>query len=635
MSFGYSIGDFIAGANLTCQLVRVLSASRGACIEYQEALTELRAMEQAFLQAGNLVKSRMFTQDVINAIACIALSSIDTIDKFLERTRDLQSRLDNKTYGLNNSWSKVGWQFYGKEELRALKTQLHERLSSINTLITTASNFVELPSAVAQYQDGSMGNPTDYYTHRKTTRSPSVSSATTNSPSPSDETLNLARVAETNIPPLNEISGSKKTVGYYEQEDAQTSLHYNPSIQKSSSTHLAVKVESTIPNEDEFEKAAPRTEKSQAEMEREIRAKIETEQAEAAAAAKDAEAETQFRRNIEMIKQMMTSLHEKEAKREAEAQAQAEKAKEVKAPIRFKDAVGRKFSFPFHECQRWQGMEELIKQAFLHVDVIGPHVQAGHYDLIGPNGEIILPQVWEKVIEPDWHITMHMWPMDRPGPPRKPGPPRPGGPLPPRQPGPPPPPPHKPLNSAQKRPQHLRPVTVEGFQPNNPAAEHPINRPTEQEAKSVSNNEYKQPIKPVQLHGPLKPSLHDAKGELRKASGLELLDRFDPNWRKVYKNIISDHGLTDEFIQTHQAQIIRFLQKERNSMTAQVSKRASSTSAERGSTCSSSSQESDIHKKHPHSRKSRSLRLSAKSQHKRRAITKKIWLERGWETDEE
>jgi hypothetical protein len=58
-------------------------------------------------------------------------------------------------------------------------------------------------------------------------------------------------------------------------------------------------------------------------------------------------------------------------------------------------------------------MEDLIKQAFLHVDVIGPHVQEGHYDLIGPNGEIILPSVWEKVIEPDASITMHMWPMDK------------------------------------------------------------------------------------------------------------------------------------------------------------------------------------------------------------------------------
>jgi hypothetical protein len=43
----------------------------------------------------------------------------------------------------------------------------------------------------------------------------------------------------------------------------------------------------------------------------------------------------------------------------------------------------------------------------------------GHYDLIGPNGEIILPQVWETMIEPDWAVTMHMWPVPEkpPGPP--------------------------------------------------------------------------------------------------------------------------------------------------------------------------------------------------------------------------
>jgi hypothetical protein len=56
-------------------------------------------------------------------------------------------------------------------------------------------------------------------------------------------------------------------------------------------------------------------------------------------------------------------------------------------------------------------MEELIRQAFMHVDVIGPHVAEGHYDLVGPNGEIILPQVWATMIEPDWAITMHMWPL--------------------------------------------------------------------------------------------------------------------------------------------------------------------------------------------------------------------------------
>lgn len=66
-------------------------------------------------------------------------------------------------------------------------------------------------------------------------------------------------------------------------------------------------------------------------------------------------------------------------------------------------------------------MEELIRQAFLHVEVIGPHVAEGHYDLVGPSGDIILPQVWETVVEPDWTITMHMWPI--PEKPKEPDPP--------------------------------------------------------------------------------------------------------------------------------------------------------------------------------------------------------------------
>lgn len=68
-------------------------------------------------------------------------------------------------------------------------------------------------------------------------------------------------------------------------------------------------------------------------------------------------------------------------------------------------------------------MEDLIKQAFLQVDELGPHVQEGRYDLTGPDGEIILPSVWEKVIQPDWQITMTMWPIEKlpqPGPPRPP-----------------------------------------------------------------------------------------------------------------------------------------------------------------------------------------------------------------------
>lgn len=103
---------------------------------------------------------------------------------------------------------------------------------------------------------------------------------------------------------------------------------------------------------------------------------------------------------------------EKKQKELEEAVAKNKPTPDMEAkPIKFKDAVGRKFSFPWHLCKSWKGMESLIKQAFLHVDVIGQHVQEGHYDLMGPDGEIILPQVWDTMIKPDWEVSMHMWPI--------------------------------------------------------------------------------------------------------------------------------------------------------------------------------------------------------------------------------
>ncbi|KAF2640620.1 hypothetical protein P280DRAFT_469358 [Massarina eburnea CBS 473.64] len=109
--------------------------------------------------------------------------------------------------------------------------------------------------------------------------------------------------------------------------------------------------------------------------------------------------------------QRMRKMKER-ARQEAEAK---EKSAE---PIKFRDAMGRKFTFPWHLVKEWKGMEDLVKIAFLHVDVIGPHVHDGHYDLVSPHGEVILPQTWESVVRPGWDITMQMWPM--PEPPRPP-----------------------------------------------------------------------------------------------------------------------------------------------------------------------------------------------------------------------
>ncbi|OBT45750.1 hypothetical protein VE00_03984 [Pseudogymnoascus sp. WSF 3629] len=174
---------------------------------------------------------------------------------------------------------------------------------------------------------------------------------------------------------------------------------------------------------DDAEKAKVEAE-AKKKYEADLKAKFEEEIKVAKAAADAAKAEADAKNKYEADLKAKFEEEIKAAKAEVDAaKALAAPPKdEKKKPIKFKDAVGRKFSFPYHLCQTWAGMEDLIRQAFLHVEVIGPHVQEGHYDLIGPNGEIILPQVWETMIEPDWAITMHMWPMPEPPKPQ-PGPP--------------------------------------------------------------------------------------------------------------------------------------------------------------------------------------------------------------------
>ncbi|KAH7408604.1 hypothetical protein DE146DRAFT_752730 [Phaeosphaeria sp. MPI-PUGE-AT-0046c] len=143
----------------------------------------------------------------------------------------------------------------------------------------------------------------------------------------------------------------------------------------------------------------------------------------------------------EQIELMSTGNGKGKAKASGASKAEVESS-EDEEPLYFKDAVGRKFIFPFQLIKSWKGMEELVKQAFLHVDVIGPHVQEGHYDLVDSNSKIILPQTWSHLVQPGWEITMHMWPMPEPPAPR-------------HRPQPPPPPPPPPPEAAQFLSQHL------------------------------------------------------------------------------------------------------------------------------------------------------------------------------------
>jgi hypothetical protein len=213
-----------------------------------------------------------------------------------------------------------------------------------------------------------------------------------------------------------------------EKKDREAKEAAREAAIKAAADDLAAKAERAASDAKIAEEAAA---KAREEVKKEAEAKAADDAAKA-----QAEAEAKAERAASDAKIAEEAAAKAKKEMEEAAAAAVPPPPEKKAPIRFKDAVGRKFNFPFHLCAKWpvsvstnlpppyrgpttsgsfsdglQGMEELIRQAFLHVEGIGPHVQEGHYDLLGPNGEIILPQVWETVVEPDWTVTMHMWPM--------------------------------------------------------------------------------------------------------------------------------------------------------------------------------------------------------------------------------
>jgi hypothetical protein len=87
MSFGYSFGDFVASANLSYRLIRASSETRGASLEYQEAINELASMQHTFLQVGQMRPSSTLSRATINVAPYIVLSSVNLIAEFLEKTK--------------------------------------------------------------------------------------------------------------------------------------------------------------------------------------------------------------------------------------------------------------------------------------------------------------------------------------------------------------------------------------------------------------------------------------------------------------------------------------------------------------------------------------------------------------------
>jgi hypothetical protein len=144
MSFGFSVGDIVMGVNLSHRLLTALCDSRGASLEYQEAIQELGSIQQVFIDVGKMRTSRVFPPSTIDAIAHIVSSSIHIIAKFLDRTERHRRRLSasSTASAAANSWRAIGWTLFRMDELKELRDALRVKLTDVNLLISIAQQYV-------------------------------------------------------------------------------------------------------------------------------------------------------------------------------------------------------------------------------------------------------------------------------------------------------------------------------------------------------------------------------------------------------------------------------------------------------------------------------------------------------------
>lgn len=85
MSFGFSVGDFLAVAELAYQLSKALSDSTGATKQYQELIAILNIVHKVMLQVEELRAANQLAQATVNALLFTVNTTNVTMETFLDQ----------------------------------------------------------------------------------------------------------------------------------------------------------------------------------------------------------------------------------------------------------------------------------------------------------------------------------------------------------------------------------------------------------------------------------------------------------------------------------------------------------------------------------------------------------------------
>lgn len=111
MSFGFSIGDFLAGASLAYKLSQSLSSATGSEKDYKDLIAELHVVHKVLLQVEDLRVSNQLAQATLNSRLFITNSATEAMEAFVHSIEPYRTSLSGSGSGnvAKDAWKKGKW----------------------------------------------------------------------------------------------------------------------------------------------------------------------------------------------------------------------------------------------------------------------------------------------------------------------------------------------------------------------------------------------------------------------------------------------------------------------------------------------------------------------------------------------
>ncbi|KAL5600873.1 hypothetical protein FOVSG1_006903 [Fusarium oxysporum f. sp. vasinfectum] len=138
MSFGFSVGDFVAALKLVGDVVASLQEVGGAASQFRELTQELFSLETALLRVKQLEFEDHQHAEYV-ALKQAASQCQHTIDEFWTKASRYQKHLlgQGKASAAKKAWMKVQWSLFKTDDLARFKSDIAAHTQSILVLLAT------------------------------------------------------------------------------------------------------------------------------------------------------------------------------------------------------------------------------------------------------------------------------------------------------------------------------------------------------------------------------------------------------------------------------------------------------------------------------------------------------------------